>query len=234
MHALILCHDHISTAEDVEARLVERGYSISHHTVVPEEIHGQPNVTTDFPDFTQFDVVVLMGALASAYDPDQASWVEPEIAQVRAADAAGVPVLGICFGGQILAQTHGGRVLAAEQPELGWVEIDSDDDSIVPGGTWFAWHNDRWDLPPEATELARNAAASHAFVLRRNLAVQFHPEINSDLLQHWYNNNGDEHVAAHGRDPAELMQQTKELDPVSYRRTRDLVDCFLDQVAFPS
>ena len=162
------------------------------HPVVPESSFLAPGVETDFPDFTRFDAVVPMGAPWSAYDESIGSWVRPEIEQLRRADEAGVPVLGICFGGQLLAATHGGSVIASGTPEIGWAEVRSDDDALVPSGPWFQWHYDRWELPPDAHEVARNAAASQAFVLRRNLAVQFHPELTSTMLAGWLGNGGRE------------------------------------------
>ena len=117
---------------------------------------------------------------------------------------------------------------------LGWVEIESDDESLVPGGEWFQWHYDRWELPDAATELARNANSSQAFILDRNLAVQFHPEMNSAILASWMATGGTEEMNALGRDVDELVRQTAERDASNRERAHKLVDLFLDHVAVRS
>lgn len=232
---LFIQHDHVSPPGAVGERFAERGYEVREHLVVPAERFHSPDVDGAFPDLSSFDVLVPMGAPWSAYDlPAIGRWVTPELLLLRDADAAGVPVLGICFGGQLLALAHGGDVTSSPQPELGWTTIESDDTSLVPAGPWFQWHSDRWTVPPAATELARNDAASQAFVLRRSLAVQFHPELDLAMLTGWLDNGGAERVRERGLDPSELLAATEQEQPDARQRTRALVDAFLDRMAIAS
>ena len=76
-----------------------------------------------------------------------------------------------------------GRWRGRPTPEIGWYDVDTDQPEMVPGGPWFQWHFDRWTLPPGATEIARTANSSQAFVLGRALALQFHPEIDYDTAR---------------------------------------------------
>lgn len=231
MRALVIQHDHVSPPGAVGARLEERGASIHFHEVVPEDRHFTPDVTTEFPDVSTFDLVVAMGAPWSVYDEQRIGpWVRQELELLRRADAADVPVLGICFGGQLLAAAHGGAVVQAEEAEIGWTPIVSDDPSLVGEGPWFQWHMDRWELPPEAIEVARNEVASQAFVLRRNLAVQFHPELDSTMLGLWLANGGAAVAQGHGRDPEALLRDTVARDDEARREAAALVDAFLDRV----
>ena len=108
-------------------------YSIEFHQVVPEDRFHSPAVDTEFPDPADFDVVVALGAAWSAYDDTLHSWLLPELQLLRDAHRAQFPVLGVCFGGQLLAAAHGGSVALAAQPEIGWYDVQSDDD-LVPGG----------------------------------------------------------------------------------------------------
>jgi GMP synthase-like glutamine amidotransferase len=103
----------------------------------------------------------------------------------------GVAVLGVCFGGELAAQAHGGSASRSARPEIGWYHVDSDDPALVPDGPWFQWHFDRWTLPPGAIEIARNAHASQAFVLGRTLALRFHPELDAALLQLWLDDDNE-------------------------------------------
>ena len=231
MRLLVVQHDHTSPLGPIEERFVERGYEPVHHLVVDEASYRSPGVVTDFPDFTSFDAVVPMGAPWSTYDVERVgSWVLPELDQLRRADEAGVPVLGICFGGQLLATALGGSVGLSATPEIGWVEMETDP-SVVPPGPWFEWHFDRWTLPPGAQEVARNAASSQAFVLRRNLALQFHPELTGPMLAGWLEADGEAEIVAAGHDPAALVRDTADREADARLRAHRLVDGFLDRVA---
>ena len=232
MRALVVQHDHVSPPGPVGERLVDRGYDLDLHTVVEQDNFHTPHVHNPFPTLEGVDLVVTMGAVWSAYDVTTiGSWVGTELDLLREADRTGVPVLGICFGGQLLAAAHGGRVERSDEPEIGWVTVQSEDDVLAPPGPWFQWHFDRWVTPPGAVELARNAVAPQAFALRRNLAVQFHPELTPAMLDGWLGNGGAESATAHGRDPDGLRRETAVEGPAAARRAKALVDAFLDLVA---
>ena len=230
MRALLIQHDHLCLPGFVGERLAERGYSIEAHQVVPEDSYHSPAVDSEFPDPRNFEVVVALGASWSAYDDSLHSWLLPELQLLRDAHEARVPVLGVCFGGQLLAAAHGGSVARAAHPEIGWYDVESDDD-LVPAGRWFQWHYDRWQLPGGATEIARNSQASQAFVLDRNLAVQFHPELDEKILFGWLANGGDDEARKVGLDPDTLLADTRRNTVDSRLRAHRLVDAFLDRVA---
>ena len=83
-------------------------------------------------------MIIPMGAPWSVYDQEAiGTWVPTELAMLREAHDQQVPVLGICFGGQLLAAAHGGSVSRSPAPEIGWVEVKSDNDGLVPSGFWF-------------------------------------------------------------------------------------------------
>lgn len=232
MRVLILAHDHMSPPGPLAEAFSDRGYEIDEQLVVPPEHHKEPNVEFAFPDPTHYDAIVPMGSPWGAWEDETIGrWLGPEIAWVQQADREGVPVLGVCFGGQLLARAHGGTVGRAPAPEIGWSVVNSDDPTLVPTGPWFQFHYDRWTLPPGATEIARNSRASQAFVLRRNLAVQFHPEITFDELVQWYGNNGRDLVAKDLQDPDVLLAHTQAEEAAAAERARYLVNAFIDRVA---
>lgn len=232
MRALFLQHDHLSPPGPVAERFAHRGYAIDEAVVVAPESFHAPNQPFDFPDPREFDALVVMGAPWGAWDDDTiGSWLLPEIEWLREADDLGIPVLGICFGGQLLARAHGGSVARAPRPQIGWTAIWTQEPGLVGPGPWFEWHYDRWQVPPDAREVARDSLASQAFVLRRNLAVQFHPELTAAGLKGWYENGGRDGVVADGQDPEVLYQHTLAEGQDAGARAHALVDAFLDHVA---
>ncbi|HVD17481.1 MAG TPA: type 1 glutamine amidotransferase [Propionibacteriaceae bacterium] len=232
MRVLLIQHDHICTPGYVGERLTDRGLDLVLHQVVREDRFLSPDVEIEFPDPTDFDAIVPMGAPWSVYDHQAiGTWVPAELKMLRAAHDHQVPVLGICFGGQMLAAAHGGSVSRSAAPEIGWVEVDSDDESLVLSGLWFQWHYDQWQLPNTAQEVARNPSSSQAFVLGRNLAVQFHPEMTSEILASWIATGGAEEITRFGIKLDDLVRQTADQDAANRERAHRLVDQFLDRVA---
>jgi GMP synthase-like glutamine amidotransferase len=232
VRVLLIQHDHICTPGYVGERLTDRGFDIVLHQVVREDRFLSPDVEIEFPDPTDFDAIVPMGAPWSVYDHQAiGTWVPAELKMLRAAHDHQVPVLGICFGGQMLAAAHGGSVSRSAAPEIGWVEVDSDDESLVLSGLWFQWHYDQWQLPNAAQEVARNPSSSQAFVLGRNLAVQFHPEMTSEILASWIATGGAEEITRFGIKLDDLVRQTADQDAANRERAHRLVDQFLDRVA---
>jgi GMP synthase-like glutamine amidotransferase len=146
--------------------------------------HFRSDRDGSWPDAREHDFVVALGSSATATG-DGPEWVATEIEWLREADAAGVPILGICFGAQALARALGGCVHTLTRPEVGWVTVESNDTDRIPTGPWLAWHQDGFTLPPLAYELARNEFGVQAFCHCRHLAVQFHPEVTPSIVESW-------------------------------------------------
>lgn len=229
---LFVVNDPIATEALLGHAFADCGFEVATFGVVPPERVDDPALDVTFPDACCYDVIVPLGARWPVYDDElRKAWVDDEMRLVRDADAAGVAVLGICFGGQLVAQAHGGSVSRFCTPEIGWYHVDSDDPSVVPDGPWFQWHFDRWTAPPGATEIARNAHASQAFVLGRTLALQFHPELDVALLKLWLDDDRDGEADQLGVVASELLASTVTLQDITTSRTYALVRGFLDKVA---
>ena len=213
----------------------EHGFDIDTLNVVPaDQVDAPAAVSTAFPDPTRYDVIVPLGSRWSVYDDElRAGWVGTQMAMVRDAVDAGVGVLGVCFGGQLVAQALGGTVRKAPSTELGWIEIDSTATDLALGGLWFEWHSDQFSIPPGATELARTAHSSQAFVQGTALGLQFHPELDARLLQMWIDGDtGD--LERLGLTPDVLQARTRIEQDGAALRLRTLVAGFLDRVARPT
>jgi len=229
---LFVQQDHVSPVGPFGDAFADRGYDVQEFLVVPEEYFHAPSVTVSFPNPLDYDVVVPMGAPWSVYDHGTiGTWIRDEVDFLRSAHDAGVPVLGICFGGQALAAALGGAVIPAERAEVGWTKVESDRLDLVPPGPWFQWHGDRWVLPDGVEAIARTHDAEQAFVVGRSLGLQFHPELTPSMLDGWLANGGAEHARSLGLEPEQLRTDTAAVADAAAARARDLVHAFLDTVA---
>jgi GMP synthase-like glutamine amidotransferase len=170
---LILQHGPAGPPDLLGEWLAERGipYAVHHAwEAPPPRVEGRPFLAS-------------LGSPDSA-GPDGPPWVRDEIETMRRAVEAEVPVLGLCFGGQTLALALGGGVERASEPEIGWLEVETCDESVPPG-PWAQYHYEVIRLPQGARELARTAAGPAAFRSGPHLGVQFHPEVTAKRMSIW-------------------------------------------------
>ena len=103
---LLISHEPEAAPALIGEVLRERGHETRTHVVLADP--SAPD--TAFPDPTGFDAVIAFGSFANAYDDGARPWVEPEIALIRDMLEQEVPYLGVCFGGQLPAESLGGHV----------------------------------------------------------------------------------------------------------------------------
>jgi GMP synthase-like glutamine amidotransferase len=133
---------------------------------------------------SEYELAVVLGSDASLAE-SPGGWVGRLVDWLAAIDAAGLPILGICFGAQALASALGGSVVRLTSPEHAWIELVTIDGDRIPAGPWVSLHEDAIVLPPSADELARNACGPQAFSIGAHLGVQFHPEVTPSILSRW-------------------------------------------------
>lgn len=232
MRAIFVQQDHVSPVGPLGERFAQLGYEVVEFPVVPASRFHTPDVTVEYPTVSRGDVIVPMGAPWSCNDvPLIGSWLVPQMEWLKAAHEAQIPILGVCFGGQMMAKVLGGTVEKSPKAEIGWIEIESDQPDLVADGPWFAFHYERWNLPAGVQEIARNSVCSQAFVADNTLGVQFHPELDSVMLEGWLLEGGVREVSDAGEDPELLLAKTKQRDPISRQRAHALVDAFLARVS---
>jgi len=186
VHVAFLDHSRSDTPGVLGDRARELGFATSAYRAD----HGP----SALPHTDSFDLLVIMGSVRSTTDTT-IEWIDHERRLVGSAVDAGVPVLGVCFGGQLLAQVLGGEVRRAARPEIGWLRIDTVDPDRIPDGPWMVWHEDEFSTPPGSEPLARSEVSLHAFIQGVHTGVQFHPEVTEVIVHRWIDEARDgEHL----------------------------------------
>lgn len=180
-------------------------------------------------DPTGYDLIVSLGSEFAAFD-DTKAFVPREATLMRRAVDADVPVLGLCFGGQMLARVLGAEVYRSEESEIGWLPVRSHDPELVPEGPWFQWHFDTFAAPPGATVIAETDVGPQAFVAGRSLGLQFHPEVTTQIMDDWVRVYRHE-LDADGVDPDALLEETHRRAEESRRNAMQLFERYLRDVA---
>lgn len=157
-----------------------------HYTVV--DISAGAALPARIDGFSGF---IFMGGPMSVNDP--LPWIDTACALIRAAHGKGVPVLGHCLGGQLIAKALGGAVIKNPVREIGWLPVEVSHNAVAR--EWFGdvrsfdafhWHGETFSLPPGATHiLASRDCAQQGFALGNTLALQCHIEMTAPLVKQW-------------------------------------------------
>jgi GMP synthase-like glutamine amidotransferase len=220
IRALIIQQERASPGGFIREWLEERGAEVESLRIDVDDRDVDP---------TQYDLLVPLGSEHAPY-ADHISWIPREVDLLRRAYDADVSVLGICFGGQLLARSLGARCYRARAPEIGWLPVTSRDPDLVPEGPWFQWHFDTFEAPEGSTVIAESDVGPQAFVVGRSLGVQFHPEVTPEIMEEWVRVYRHE-LDADGVDPDRLLAETHSLDDSARAMARRLLDTFLERVA---
>ena len=157
----------------------------------------------------------MMGGPMFVNDP--LPWIAPLCSLLRDAIGDGVPVIGHCLGGQLMAKALGARVSRAPTPEIGWLHVDVCDRGArrewfggLPRFAAFQWHYDMFDLPPMATRVLTNAFnVDQGFIIDdRHIGLQCHIEMTRELVETWCNDGAAELPArsnAHLQSAADML-----------------------------
>lgn len=143
--------------------------------------------------------LVFMGAAVGVNDP--LAWIEDELALIRKAHEAGIPMMGICFGGQLISKALGGEVTRGKGMEIGWYPlyrldgIDHDGwlDGLPVEFDTFHWHADTFSMPPGSQPLLMSDCyKNQGYFLGDHLGMQFHLEMTKEMVKSWVEKYGSD------------------------------------------
>jgi GMP synthase-like glutamine amidotransferase len=170
---------------------------------------------TPAPPRGDVDGVIVFGGTMNAHEEEDHPWLRREDEEIRRRLAAGIPLLGVCLGGQLLAKALGSTVERSPVDEIGWQEVvrlpESAGDPVIGALPQeflsFQWHSYRFLLPDGAVPLAASPICLQAFRYGETAwGVQFHPEVTREILQEWIDHSED--VEPHDLDLRALERES--------------------------
>lgn len=181
MRAHYLQHADFEGPGSIETWLQRMGYGITSTHLYSRDL---------LPKLGELDLLIIMGGPMSVNDEDAYPWLITEKQFIRDAIDAGIPVLGVCLGAQLIANVMGSRIFPAAEREIGWYPVqglrhgDPGCFQLPDELTVLHWHGETFDLPTGAVRLASSATCENqAFQLGdRVIALQFHLEATAALV----------------------------------------------------
>jgi GMP synthase-like glutamine amidotransferase len=188
-----------------------------------------------------YDAVMVFGGSMNTDEEASHPWLAAQRETLRVLLVAGVPLLGVCLGAQLVCEAAGGEVRRAARPEIGWHQVElteagRDDPllgSLPPSFTGFQWHSYEFVPPDGAAVLARSVVCPQAAqVADTAWVIQFHAEVCAADAIHWIEDyESDPDAVRSGVDPEALAAQTRQRIGAWNELGRGLCRRFLDLAA---
>jgi len=168
--------------------------SIAGQLTIPYRIY-HPYRDGLLPQVKDISALIVLGGAMGANDDHRHPFLTELKQLIRKVVVSGLPYLGVCLGGQLLAAASGAQVVSNRWEEIGNLQValtengkkDCLFNSLPLRFPVFQWHHDSFDLPREAVLLASSPACPHqAFRVGTSAwGVQFHPEVTEEIIRCW-------------------------------------------------
>jgi GMP synthase (glutamine-hydrolysing) len=188
-----------------------------------------------------FSGLVSLGAFAGVEDEAETAWMPFERKLIETALELEMPVLGLCFGSQLLASVAGAEVGKSGRPEVGWYQVQMSQDAATdplmsvlgPEPEVIQYHYDTFNwqtLPENLTILATANGMNQAFRVGKNAwGTQFHIEMNLPTMLGWIASYPRAFEKA-GNVPAEQVEATRQNWRLHQERSIALGRAFAEEV----
>jgi GMP synthase (glutamine-hydrolysing) len=192
MRVLSVIHESDVPSGSFATAARELGHAVDEHSFSL----GSPPCPSD-----TYDAVVVFGGHDNVDERGAKPWMDRELEELDRLIAGRAPVLGICLGGQLIAEAAGGSVFPLGHEGVGWQEVEltpeAPTDPLVGAlparFRAYLWHEYQFSLPEKAVPLARSDDCLQAFRLGdRVWALQFHPEVTAEIADAWIEGYGVE------------------------------------------
>lgn len=165
-----------------------------------------------------FSLIIILGAPESAND--DLEYLNAEQQLIKNSVEKNIPVLGICLGSQLIAKTFGAKVYGGPKKEIGFYhDLKISGESPLFSGfknpfTVFHWHGDTFDLPEGSVRLASSEHyENQAFRYKSAVGLQFHLEVNEEMVNLWLDNTEEKLQKIPCIDPQKIRSEIIENIP---------------------
>jgi GMP synthase (glutamine-hydrolysing) len=230
---LVIQHNDDDNLNDLAAPFLEAGLEIV-------QWHAE-KTSAPVDSLDGFSGLVSLGAFAGVEDEAETSWMPFERKLIESALALEMPVLGLCFGSQLLASVAGAEVGKSGSPEVGWYGVEMTEEAAAdplmsvlgPRPAVIHYHYDtfKWNASsPEVTILGTANGMNQAFRVGKNAwGTQFHIEMNLPTMLGWIASYPRAFEKA-GNVPAEQVELTRQNWRLHQERSVALGRAFAEQV----